>query len=205
MKRHISLTLILLFCVTLGTSCVGQPHLEPNLYQLMANSPQAEPQNSQALKRRLLLIGPFSAGAVYDDLAFVYQVGPEELKTDFYNQFAAPPARLLADQTTQYLNENNKRLRAVKMTGLALADYGLDAYVEAIYGDFTHDEEGVAVIKIRFTLNDLGSAKPRVLLDKVYEERVMCAEKTPEALVAAWSLALSNLLFQVNADIEAAV
>ena len=197
MKNWISLALLAAAVLTL-TACLTQAHPQKNLFTLDARPPETQ---ANTAKRRTLLAGTVSAAAGYDNRGLVYRVGPDQFENDFYNEFMAPPARLLADQCAQYLDAASRRVRVVKTPGLALADYGLETYLETMHGDFTADPPQ-GVMAIRFTVNDLRQAPTRVLLDKTYRYSAPMAAKTPEALVAALSRCLEAILAELNGDID---
>ena len=200
MNRAIILVMALsLGAVLAAGGCVSQPHPQKNVF-ILGLSAGDGPERT-APKRRTLLAATVTAAAGFDNRGLVYRVGPDQLETDFYNEFAAPPARLLADAAAQYLDAENARLRVVKSPGLVLADYGLETYLESLYGDFTV-EPPEAVLNIRFTVSDLRGAAPRPVLDRTYSQRRVAAAKNPAALVATMNQALADLLAQFNRDLE---
>ena len=200
MRNWISLALLAAAVLTL-TACLSQAHPKKNYFTLDARPPETR---ADTAKRRTMLVGTVSAAAGYDNRGLVYRVGPGQFDTDFYNEFIAPPARLLADQCAQYLDAASRRVRVVKTPGLTLAEFGLETYLETMHGDFTtQPPQGVLVI--RFTVNDLRRSPTRVLLDRTYRSSVPLAAKTPEALVTALSACLESILAELSGDIDKAV
>lgn len=198
MKHKWLLPVLLTAAVIMLSACLTKAHPQKNYFVLDARPPETQ---ADTTKRRTLLVGTVSAAAGYDNRSLVYRLGPDKYDTDFYNEFMAPPARLLADQCAQYLDAANRRVRTIKTPGLVLADFGLETYLETIHGDFTTDPPQ-AVISLRFTLNDLRRAPTRVLLDKTYRYAAPMAAKTPEAMVAALNGCLAAILAELNGDIE---
>ena len=191
--------IFLLAAVVLASACLSQPHPVKNVYGLMAEP--ADQAAQRPANRRTLLVGTVTAAAGFDNRALVYRVGEDRFETDFYNEFLAPPARLLADQTAQYLDDRSRRVRVVKTPGLVIAHYGLETYLECLYGDFTV-EPPVAVLGIRFAVNDLRGSQPRILIDVTYRQTVPLAAKGPDALVAAMNEGLNLILTDLNLDLE---
>ncbi|MDR2946763.1 MAG: PqiC family protein [Candidatus Adiutrix sp.] len=196
MKQWLTPLLVMLAVLAL-CACLSQAHPQKNFFALEAAIPEARAD----LSRKTLLVGVVSAAAGYDGRALVYRLGPQRFDTDFYNEFTAPPARLLADQAAQYLDAASRRVRAVKTAGLVTADFGLETYLEAMHGDFSI-EPPQAVLSIRFTVNDLRRPQAKVLLDKTYRRAAPLAARTPEALAAALSGCLSAVLAELNSDID---
>lgn len=182
-----------------ATACLAQPHPVKNSYALSAEAPATADRNHG--NRRTLLVGSVTAAAGFDNRALVYRVGSDRYENDFYNEFLAPPARLLADQTSQYLDQASPRFRVVKTPGLTLAQYGLETYLEAIYGDYT-TAPPQAVLAIRYTLNDLRGASPKVIWDKTYRRALPMGDESPEALTSALSRALGEILAELNGDLS---
>lgn len=188
-----------LLALVFAGGCLAKAHPEKNRYALTVESPPKAAASSA--NRRTLLVGTVTAAAGYDNRAMVYRVGPDKYETDFYNEYLAPPARLLADQCAQYLDSANAKVRVVKTPGLTLAQYGLETYIETIHGDYTVDPPQ-AVVRVRYTLNDLRGAGPRVILDESYADQSPMADRSAEALAEAASAALENILARLNRDIE---
>lgn len=188
----------ILGALLLATACLAQPHPAKNNYNLRVEAPQAAARPSA--DRRTLLIGTVTAAAGFDNRGMVYKVGPDRFESDFYNAYVAPPARLLADQSSQYLDQASSRFRVVKTPGLTLAQYGLETYLEAFYGDYTLNPPQ-AVLAVRYTFNDLRGSAPKVIWDKTYRSSAQLRDKTPDALAEAQGRALSEVLAELNRDI----
>ena len=196
-SRNLSI-LVLLGVLFFLAGCVSQPNPEKNMFIL--NVPQAASDVSNPA-RRTLLVGTASAAAGYENQGLVYRVGPDKYQQDFYNDFLAPPARLLMDMATQYLDARNTKVRVVKTPGLILAAFGLETYLESIYGDYTVDPPQ-AVFNVRFTLNDLRGDNPKVLFDNNYQRQIPITGKGPAGLVEALNLGLVEVMAELNHDVE---
>ena len=198
--KYFSLLYVMAIMVCL-VGCVSQPNPEKNFFILTV--PQAASDiNNPA--RRTLLVGTASAASGYDNQGLVYRVGPDKYQQDFYNDFMAPPARLLMDMATQYLDARNTKLRVVRTPGLILADFGLETYLENIYGDYTV-EPPQAVFNIRFILNDLRGESPRVVFDNNYQRKIPIMGKGPASLVEALNNGLVEVMAELNHEVEQSV
>jgi hypothetical protein len=170
-------------------------------YFTLAARPGPFPEADPPAGQRTLLIGAVTAAAGGDGRALIYRLGDDRYESDFYNAFVAPPVRLLADAEAQHLNRASRRLRVVVSPGLTLADFGLETYVEALYGDY-RPTPPLAVLNLRFTLNDLRPARPRVMLDKTYYCARPLEDATPDGLVAALSLCLTDSLDRLARELD---
>lgn len=194
--------LLPLLAALLLSACLAQPHPDKTVFGL--NLEPAEVQTRAMAGRRTVLLATVTAASGYENRSLVYKVGPDQFKVDFYNEFLAPPARLLADQTAQYLDRESARFRLVKTPGLALADYGLETYLEHIHGDYSGPVPQ-ADLAIRFTLNDLRGQAPRVVLDRTFQRSRPLAENSPSALAAALRECLAEILNELNQDMNKSV
>ena len=186
-------------------ACLGQAHPVKNRFTLAL--PEAVPGAAvNAAGRRTLLLGAVTSAPAYDGRAFLYRLGPDRYESDFYNEFLAPPTRLLAEAAADRLTRASRLFRVTTVPGLVTADYGLEIHIQDIYGDFRPDEPPRAVLNLRFILSNLKSAAPRVALDRLYP----CARSLPArggaaGLVAAYGLCLDDILEEVARDLDAAV
>ncbi|MDR2935039.1 MAG: PqiC family protein [Candidatus Adiutrix sp.] len=185
-------------------ACLGQPHPVKNRFTL-AVPEAAYGEAADAAGRRTLLLGAVTAAPAYDGRALVYRLGPDRYESDFYNEFLAPPTRLLAEAAAGRLTKASRRFRVTAAPGLALADYGLEAHIQDLYGDF-RPAPPRAVLTLRFTLSDLQPAAPRVALDRLYPcERALPAGGGAADLVAAYGLCLADILDELARDLDGAV
>ncbi|KXS55783.1 MAG: hypothetical protein AMR96_06440 [Candidatus Adiutrix intracellularis] len=195
-------TLFLLsLTAVLSSACLSQPH--PALkYFTLETKPETFPgADIPAPNRRTLLIGTVTTTENSDGQALIYRLGDNHYEPDFYNVFIAPPVRLLADTETQHLNRTSHRLRVVDSPGLTLADFGLETYIEALHGDY-RPTPPLAVLNLRFTLNDLRPTQSRVVLDKTYPCLWPLKNVTPDGLVAALSLCLTDSLNRLVRELD---
>lgn len=190
---------ILMFAALSLSACFSQPYPSKNYYSLMAEAPKAD--TVRKARPYTLVLGAVNAASGFEDRFLVYRIGPNQFEADFYNELVAAPARLLADLAAQHLDRINPRLRVVKSPGMKLADFGLEIYLEALYGDFI-GENPKAVADIRFTLNDLRTSQAKIALDKTYHCDRPIMDKKPAALVAGLNTCVNEMLTELNQDID---
>jgi hypothetical protein len=185
-------------------ACLGQPHPVKNRFVLAL--PAAAPGEAvNAAGRLTLLLGAVTAAPPYDGRALLYRLGPDRYESDFYNEFLAPPTRLLAEAAADRLTLASRLFRVTTVPGLVVADYGLEAHILDIYGDF-RQRPPRAVLNLRFTLSDLKPAPPRVALDRFYPcERALPERGGAADLVAAYGLCLTDIMEVLARDLDSAV
>jgi ABC-type uncharacterized transport system auxiliary subunit len=184
-------------------ACLGQPHPVKNRFTLAA--PEAPEAAVNAAGRRTLLLGSVTAAPAYDGQALVYRLGADRYESDFYNEFLAPPTRLLAEAAADRLTRASRLLRVTVIPGLTVADYGLETHIQDLYGDFRLDPPR-AVMTFRFILNDLRPTRARVMLDRLYPcVRPLPEQGGPADLVAAYGLCLADIFESLARDLDQAI
>jgi len=194
---------VFFLALSLMTACLGQPHPVKNRFSLAV--PEASPAAVNAAGRRTLILGAVTAAPAYDGRGLVYRLGPDRYESDFYNEFLAPPTRLLAEAAADHLTRASRRLRVAAVPGLAVADFGLETHIQELYGDFSLAPPR-AVLTLRFTLNDLRPAAAKVIWDRLYPCRRPLPERAGAAdLVAAYGLCLGDILDELALDLDRAI
>jgi len=143
-----------------------------------------------------LKIGRIEVASPFADRAFVYRRDEQRYETDFYNEFAADPAAMLAQATADWLRRSH-RYRTVLESGAAGAgDYRLDAAVTALYVDF-RTSPATAVLAVHWRLlqgNDVARESTR-------EERVPLLVRTPAGAASAHQEALGRALAGLESEL----
>ena len=192
-----------LMSALMTAACLGQPHPVKSRFTLAA--PEYQGPAVDAAGRRTLLLGAVTAAPACEGRALIYRLGPDRYESDFYNEFLAPPARLLAEAAADRLTRAGRNLRVAASPGLAVADFGLEAHIQELYGDF-HRTPPRAVLTLRFTLTDLRPAAAVVLMDRLYPcVRPLAGEGGAAGLVEAYGLCLDEILTELARDLDKAV
>ena len=195
---------VVFLALSLTVACLGQPHPVKNRF-VLAVPGEASPAAVNAAGRPTLLLGAVTAAPAYDGRALVYRLGPDRYESDFYNEFLAPPTRLLAEAAVDCLTRSGQRLRVAAAPGLVVADFGLEAHIQELYGDFSRTPPR-AVLTLRFTMNDLRPTAAKVILDRLYPCQRPLPERASAAdLVAAYGLCLADILADLARDLDQAV
>jgi ABC-type uncharacterized transport system auxiliary subunit len=194
---------IVFLALSVSAACLGQPHPVKNRFTLAAPETPVTAVNTAG--RRTLLMGAVTAAPAYDSPALVYRLGPDRFESDFYNEFLAPPTRLLAEAAADRLNRAGRRLRVAPAPGLVTADFGLETHIQDLYGDFRQTPPR-AVLTLRFILSDLRPTAAKVVLDRLYPcERPLPERSGAADLVAAYGLCLADILDELVRDMDKAV
>ena len=197
MKRLLPVFVVALLLM----GCFHKPAPTKNTYSLNISDIKGQTETNTP-KKYSMIVGQISVASGFEGRSLVYKVGPNQFETDFYNELIAPPDRLLADLAVQYLDTHSTKMQVLKNSGLRLAEFGIEAYIEKLYGDYSQTPHK-AVVNIKFTVNDLRPAEPKGLISKNYISEVPISGNSPALLVEGLSRALTQLLAELTADINA--
>jgi cholesterol transport system auxiliary component len=164
------------------------------------------PASADALKPphpERLRVERVRVAAPYDRTALVYRMSAVRYIPDPYHAFLADPGPMLTDRIAEWLAAAGL-FGAVDGPGSAApASWLLEATVTQLYGDFAPGGDGpAAVMSIRFTITDEGSARPKVVYERSLSRRSSVSSASPEALVLGYGTALADILTQFAADLR---
>jgi len=160
-----------------------------------------EPAPSPAQNPATLRIGRVRASAQLPGRNFIYRTGDTVYETDFYNAFLAPPDQLIAEAAQRWLHLSGAFRHVVGLSSQIDADYLLEGSVLSLYGDYRVKDAARAVLALRITVLDGTGPAGSIVLDKVYRASYPAGQGTPDALAAAWNMALSQVLTDLETDL----
>jgi len=141
--------------------------------------------------------------AAYDRTALVYRLNAVRYVSDPYHTFLADPGPMLSNRIAEWLAAAGLFKAVDAPGGAAPAPWVLEATVTELYGDFeAGGDNPAAVMSIRFTIIDEGSARPKVAYERSLSRRVPVSRAAPEALVSGYGMALADILTQFATDLS---
>ncbi len=184
-------------CVDLGGERPGR-----NFYLLNASRGE-DTAPGAAVVREPLLVRPFRVSARFDDDRLIYRMGKNRFAADYYHRFLAPPAVMLTEEVSRWLESAGLFGRVLEVPSRIQAGYFLEGDVSALYGDFSVSPP-LAVMAMEFSLfRDLPAA-PELIFHKGYRKQIPLGEQSPEAVVAALEAAAGEILVQFEQDLREA-
>ena len=186
--------------VALGCS-VSQPIPKTNTYAIESRRPGAP----QAGDGGVVRMHRFRVSPRYERNQFVYRTGDDSYEHDFYHQFEAPPGPLIREGVSEWLRASGLFTSVLDAAGQERADWLLEGQVTAFYADLRERDDPSAVIQLEITLLDARSTHLDVAFRKYYGLRVPAADRSPEALRAAWVQAMIRVLSDLEADLRGVV
>lgn len=164
----------------------------------------AEPLRVKGNPAGVLKLNRVRVSPPYDGKGFVYRLGPQVFETDFYHQFLAAPGAMIGDELHETLQRSELFQYVVNSASPVESTHQLQAIVDALYGDFTEEGAGKAVLRISFVMSRDAPQNPEAVFQKSYEKIIPLQERSPEALVQGWNRALAEVVSGLVSDLRAA-
>ena len=192
------LTLSVPACVSVNMER-GYPARRYFVLDLTATLMAAPGNPSGVLKLHRVRVSP-----PYDAKGFVYRLGPQVFETDFYHQFLAAPGAMISEELLETLQRSDLFQYVVNSASPVESTHQLEATVDALYGDFTEEGTGKAVVRMSFVMSRDAAQNPEVVFQKNYEKVMPLQKRSPEALVQAWDRGLEEIATALISDLRAA-
>jgi cholesterol transport system auxiliary component len=196
--RHL---LVFSAAAILSSCSIGRPMPTVTTYSIEPSP--ATPDALRPLRTERLRVERVRVAAAYDSGALVYRLSAVRYVSDPYHAFLTEPGPMLTNGIAKWLAAA-ELFKAVDGPGSAApAPWALETTVTELYGDFeAGSEKSSAVMAIRFTIIDEGSARPRVAFERSLSRRVPIRRADPEALVAGYGAALADILTQLATELS---
>jgi hypothetical protein len=185
------------------TGCVSleKPYPEKNTFVFSVNR---EEGFARGLPDTVLLIRNFSNSARFQTRNFVYRTGGLEYRTDFYNEFIAPPGDLITEETARWLQQS-QLFGYITNSGEPMPTHLLQGRVDALYGDFRPGHAATAVLELHLTLIDDRPATAAIVLDRTYSREIPLDNRSAKSLMQGWNTALEEILAEFEKDARQAL
>lgn len=190
--------LIACFLAFILTACsLTQPAVQRQSFLIQ---PEREQARTETPVGDSLRIGRVVVAPPFDGRAFVYRRDEVQYETDFYNDFAADPADMVAEAAAGWFRSSGLFQQVLAPRAGSFADYRLEASVSAMYVDF-RGAVPAAVLAIRWRL--LRDRDAEILLGLDDEERVPLPERSSRGAALAYGDALKLALAKLEAALKA--
>jgi hypothetical protein len=170
--------------------------------------PPVPPGESQAGgevdRAGVLRVAVVRVASPFQNRGFVFRSGAETFKSDFYNEFAAPPGTLLRDVFVEWLRDGTHFASVVRGSE-SPSDWVLETDLESLFAD-ARDSAAPPQTQIAFAVRllDAHAAALPIRFEKRYATSEAATDRSPRALAEAWSRGLGRLLPELAADLDAA-
>lgn len=182
----------------MSAGCVRleKPHPQKNRFVLDA---PRENGPGPALPNSVLLLRNLDTSSRFQTKSFVYRIGDYEYQTDFYNEFFTSPSSLITEEISGFLQQA-KIFEHITQSGEPAPTHLLNGRIVALYGDYRPGMPVKAVLELQLSLIDDRPMPAKIVLDRNYRQEIPLPNRTPEALVAGWNVALRQILTAFEKD-----
>jgi cholesterol transport system auxiliary component len=136
--------------------------------------------------------------------AFVFREAELKYETDFYHEFIVAPAANVAEATARALQRAGTFARVTAPGAAVDADWVLEGFVSALYGDLRDPAKPAAEMTITYYLSRADGGPGVPVWSREYAQRVPFATNTAEAYAEALNTALGRILAELSRDLAAA-
>ena len=146
-------------------------------------------------------VGIVTVAAPFRGKPFVFREAELKFESDFYAEFLVQPSSIVGDATVRALTNANV-FAAVSPPGIAAeADWIVDCFVEALYGDTRNAPASIAVLEMTYYLTRANAVSGAPVWSKKYARRVIVKVNTADAYIAAQNVAFGEILAELIGDL----
>jgi uncharacterized lipoprotein YmbA len=139
-----------------GCSSFQRPFPTKGRYALNVSAPTSSetPVQTAPTSTAGLRIEPVRVSDPYNGVSFVYRTGELAYTIDYYNEFIAPPAKLLTDAAVAMMRQKNIFSSVVGPWATTDSRWRLESTITSMHGDYRKSSSPQAVIEGHFILID---------------------------------------------------
>ncbi len=174
---------------------LSRPYPEKQIFVLRA--PRPGPRDPLP-RPRLLLMRDVDAAAGVEARGLVTRLDDSRQQTDFWNEFALPPARLVDDQLRRWLDASGAVSAVLDSGSRARADVVLEPTLTALSADATDPQKPAAQVTMAVLLLNAAQSPPRLAVQETIAQRVPIANTEPASIVAGMNQALVAIFARIE-------
>jgi hypothetical protein len=181
--------------------CVNISKQSPqvNEYLFTPHAPVAKEPQEDAFN---IKVRKLNANAPFDDRTFIYRLGDNQFKQDYYNQFSISPATLLTQQMIDRLGRQPFIHYISRERDLVDYAYEVRGNITALYGDFRSKRQPKAYMMLHLSVFKTGSYPMTVVLDKEYSCTQDLADTQPTTVIRGWEKCLDEISVVFGQDLH---
>jgi len=198
--------------LAVGCFSVNRPNPKVLAYALEAPRPPGLPtrQGPAGLPARqgpaglVLKVRPLRVEQMFASLKLAYKTPGPTWESDYYNEFFVPPAQMITAIVEDWLRASGVAGQVAPATSTLEAGCLVEGNAHELYGDYSAPAAPKAVCEIELLLIDqCDPDASRILFHKTYRRADPIAARKPQALVAGWDKALTEIMTAFEADLAA--
>jgi len=193
--------LLVALCAAAGCVSVDLSKSYPERRYYLLHAERQGPPSSVRFERNVA-VHKCSVSPAFEGKELVYRLSEAAYASDFHNQFFIMPAHLVTQEVRQWLEESQVFSNVVTPRSQLESDYLVEPNLVALYGDYRDKDAPKAILELQLLLIDPRQRPPKALLKTDFRDERPPAERSPAALVEAWSAALREALEQFEQDLQ---
>jgi uncharacterized lipoprotein YmbA len=192
--------LVAIAAIVLASCSLSRPAPVKQQYLLDPPAPPAVAKSQPTSVR----VGTINVAAPFRGRSFVLREADLRYETDYYNEFLVPPSTMLTELTARALERSKAFARVVPPGYSADADWVLDCFVSALYGDERDGKKVSADVTVSYYLFQSSGGSGMPVWTHDYQKHVPVTAITTEAYAAALNTAFGEIFAELTRDLAAA-
>jgi uncharacterized lipoprotein YmbA len=148
-------------------------------------------------------VGTINVAAPFRGRSFVLRQADLRYETDYYNEFLVPPSTMLTELTARALDRSKAFARVIPPSYSADADWVLDGFVSALYGDERDGKKIAADVAVSYYLFQASGGSGMPVWTHDYQKHILLASTTTEGYAAALNTAFGEIFAELARDLAA--
>ncbi|OGQ91029.1 MAG: hypothetical protein A2464_11620 [Deltaproteobacteria bacterium RIFOXYC2_FULL_48_10] len=196
-----SLVAGILILTALGSGCssLQKEAVTKQYYDLSPQVPA--PSENGLFQGETLTVRTFAINSAFDSHSFVYKIGENEYRTDYYNEFISYPSKLITEKTSEVLYRSIHFKPALTDDKKDIT-FRLSGIITRLSSDFTDRNNTRAIMEIVMVLEKNNGATFIPVLSNTYTVDEPIPNAEPSSLVSGWNTGLSKILMQFLTEFE---
>jgi ABC-type uncharacterized transport system auxiliary subunit len=190
----LTVTVITLFCVA---GC-GKQQFDKQRYWLDIQRPESVSSKTSAA---ILSVNTFSIDSAFRSRSIVYKRADHEFENSFYMEYLVPPAKMMTEQTRQWLSDSGLFTRVLQPGNTMKPTHVLEGHIIKAYVDASVSDRAAAELEISLYLLDKEKGKKEILFGKTYTVREPMDSTKAEDYFKALDVATTKILQQVEIEL----
>ncbi len=192
----LNVTVIFLCCVA---GCAKQ-QFDKQRYWLDIQRPKPVSSKTSAA---ILKVNSFSIDSAFRTRSIVYKRADHEFENSFYMEYLIPPARMITEQTRQWLSDSGLFTRVLAPGSIMEPTHVLEGHIIKAYVDASVSDGAAAELEISLYLLNKEKGKKEILFGKTYSVAEPMDSAKAEDYFKALEAAMTKILQQVEIELTA--
>jgi cholesterol transport system auxiliary component len=178
---------------------LSRPYPEKQLFLLEARRTGSAPR---AARGKIVLVRDVQSTPGTESRSLVTRLPGGQQRSDFWNEFFAPPAAMVDDALRRWLTDSGAAAAVLAPGSRARADIAIEATLTALFGDGTDAAAPRARVGLAVLFLGVDRDPARILGQATIDEATPIASLAPEAVTAGLNTALATALSRVEATLR---